>query len=248
MRRADAQGGGEEGLKRRQSVLELPGVSQLHRYTQMGVEVIAMVAAFDIRRPTTVVRHSTADSRLLNVGRRLVVGRRMANVVLWKDPATTQERADTTQENAGTTQEKTGTTQENAVKDAVTTEEVAPKTGEVALKVAPKNGGVALKVAPKTGDVAPNVAPKDGEATPQKGEQEVCQAVNAAFPTLRDGIAEKCAKMYVHMRDYGGSNSSLARELDIPLRSIIRYQEILKQAHVLEHAGPANGGVWKFLM
>lgn len=206
--------------------MELPGVSQLHRYTQMGVEVIAMVAAFDIRRPTTVVRHSTADSRLLNVGRRLVVGRRMSNVVLWEDPATLQETAATPQESTGTTQEKTGTTQENAVKDAVTTEEVAPKTG----------------------DVAPNVAPKDGEATPQKGEQEVCQAVNAAFPTLRDGIAEKCAKMYVHMRDSGGSNSSLARELDIPLRSIIRYQEILKQAHVLEHVGPANGGVWKFLI
>jgi len=187
-------------------------------------------------------------------------------VELEEDATTTQESADTTQESVGTTQENAGapqesavkmanvavkdavTTQEDAVKDAVTIQEVAPKTGEVALKVAPKTGEVALKVAPKTGDVAPNVAPKDGEATPQKVEQEVCQAVNAAFPTLRDGIAEKCAKMYVHMRDSGGSNSSLARELDIPLRSIIRYQEILKQAHVLEHVGPANGGVWKFLI
>ena len=211
-----------------------------------------MVAAFDIRRPTTVVRHSTADSRLLNVGRRSAVGRRMSNVVLRKGPATPQESVGTTQESAVKTAnvavKDVVTTQEDAVKDAVTIQEVAPKNGEVALKVAPKNGGVALKVAPKTGDVAPNVAPKDGEATPQKGEQEVCQAVNAAFPTLRDGIAEKCAKMYVHMRDSGGSNSSLARELDIPLRSIIRYQEILKQAHVLEHVGPANGGVWKFLI
>ena len=187
-------------------------------------------------------------------------------VELEEDAATPRENADTTQESMGAPQENAGdpqesavktanvavkdavTTQEDAVKDAVTIQEVAPKTGEVALKVAPKNGGVALKVAPKTGDVAPNVAPKDGEATPQKGEQEVCQAVNAAFPTLRDGIAEKCAEMYVHMRDSGGSNSSLARELDIPLRSIIRYQEILKQAHVLEHVGPANGGVWKFLI
>ena len=154
-------------------------------------------------------------------------------VELEEDATTTQESADTTQESVGTTQENAGAPQESAVKtanvavkDAVTIQEVAPKTGEVALKV----------------------APKDGEATPQKVEQEVCQAVNAAFPTLRDGIAEKCAKMYVHMRDSGGSNSSLARELDIPLRSIIRYQEILKQAHVLEHVGPANGGVWKFLI
>ena len=162
-------------------------------------------------------------------------------IELEEDVAPSQESADTTQESAVKTANI-------AVKDAVTTQEVAPKTGEVALKVAPKTGEVALKVAPKTGDVAPNVAPKDGEATPKKVEQEVCQAVNAAFPTLRDGIAEKCAKMYVHMRDSGGSNSSLARELDIPLRSIIRYQEILKQAHVLEHVGPANGGVWKFLI
>ena len=197
----------------------------------MGVEVIAMVAAFDIRRPTTVMRHSTADSRLLNVGRRSAVGRRMSNVVLRKGPATPQE-------SVGTTQESAVKTANVAVKDVVTTQEDAVKDAVT----------VALKVAPKTGDVAPNVAPKDGEATPQKGEQEVCQAVNAAFPTLRDGIAEKCAKMYVHMRDSGGSNSSLARELDIPLRSIIRYQEILKQAHVLEHVGPANGGVWKFLI
>ena len=195
---------------------------------------MAMVATLDSRRPTTVVRHSTTDSRMSNVGRRPAVGCRMSNVVLWKDPATTQESAVKT---ANVAVKDVVTTQEDAVKDAVTIQEVAPKNGEVALKVAPK-----------TGDVAPNVAPKDGEATPQKGEQEVCQAVNAAFPTLRDGIAEKCAKMYVHMRDSGGSNSSLARELDIPLRSIIRYQEILKQAHVLEHVGPANGGVWKFLI
>ena len=203
--------------------------------------MIAMVAAFDIRRPTTVVRHSTADSRLLNVGRRSAVGRRMSNVVLRKGPATPQE-------SVGTTQESAVKTANVAVKDVVTTQEDAVKDAVTIQEVAPKNGEVALKVAPKTGDVAPNVAPKDGEATPQKGEQEVCQAVNAAFPTLRDGIAEKCAKMYVHMRDSGGSNSSLARELDIPLRSIIRYQEILKQAHVLEHVGPANGGVWKFLI
>jgi hypothetical protein len=165
----------------------------------------------------------------------------MSNVVLRKGPATPQE-------SVGTTQESAVKTANVAVKDVVTTQEDAVKDAVTIQEVAPKNGEVALKVAPKTGDVAPNVAPKDGEATPQKGEQEVCQAVNAAFPTLRDGIAEKCAKMYVHMRDSGGSNSSLARELDIPLRSIIRYQEILKQAHVLEHVGPANGGVWKFLI
>ena len=119
-------------------------------------------------------------------------------------------------------EEVTATTQENAV----TTQEVAPKTSEA----------------------APKVASKTSEVAPKKEEQEVCQVVNSVFPTLRDGIAEKCAKMYVYMRDSGGSNSDMARELGIPLRSIIRYQEILKQAHVLEHVGPTNGGTWKFLI
>ena len=205
-------------------------------------------------------RSDARNSRIFNIFALINIGERSGTGLsdiysIWKEYGYEEPTITETYQPDQTTvtvqvelEEDAATPQENAVKDAVTTEEVAPKTGEVALKVAPKNGGVALKVAPKTGDVAPNVAPKDGEATPQKGEQEVCQAVNAAFPTLRDGIAEKCAKMYVHMRDSGGSNSSLARELDIPLRSIIRYQEILKQAHVLEHVGPANGGVWKFLI
>ena len=205
-------------------------------------------------------RSDARNSRIFNIFALINIGERSGTGLsdiysIWKEYGYEEPTITETYQPDQTTvtvqvelEEDAVTTQEEAVKDAVTIQEVAPKTGEVALKVAPKNGGVALKVAPKTGDVAPNVAPKDGEATPQKGEQEVCQAVNAAFPTLRDGIAEKCAKMYVHMRDSGGSNSSLARELDIPLRSIIRYQEILKQAHVLEHVGPANGGVWKFLI
>ena len=80
-----------------------------------------MVATFDIRRPTTVVRHSTTDSRMSNVGRRLVVGCRMSNVVLWKVPVTTQEVAP---------------------KDAEVVPKIAPKASEVAPKgdeVAPKN-------------------------------------------------------------------------------------------------------------
>ena len=194
-------------------------------------------------------RSDARNSRIFNIFALINIGERSGTGLsdiysIWKEYGYEEPTITETYQPDQTTvtvqvelEEDAVTTQEDAVKDAVTIQEVAPK-----------NGGVALKVAPKTGDVAPNVAPKDGEATPQKGEQEVCQAVNAAFPTLRDGIAEKCAKMYVHMRDSGGSNSSLARELDIPLRSIIRYQEILKQAHVLEHVGPANGGVWKFLI
>ena len=144
------------------------------------------------------------------------------------------------EKDASTAQESAVTTQEVAPKSAVTLQENAATTQEVA----PKDG----EVAPKTDEVAPKVAPKDGKVAPKKGEQEVCEVINSVFPVLRDGIAEKCAKMYVYMRDSGGSNSDMARELGIPLRSIIRYQEILKQAHVLEHVGPTNGGAWKFLI
>ncbi len=110
----------------------------------------------------------------------------------------------------------------NATKGTFTTQEVAPKSSEV--------------------------APKTSEVAPKKEEQEICKIVESVFPMLRDGIAEKCAKMYFYMKGSGGSNSAMARELGIPLRSIIRYQEILKQAHVLEHVGPTNGGTWKFLI
>ena len=144
-----------------------------------------------------------------------------------------EEVTATTQENTVTTQERVGANQENAVKNAVTTQNVAPKSSEVAPKVAPKND---------------EVAPKTSEVAPKKEEQEICKIVESVFPMLRDGIAEKCEKMYFYMRDSGGSNSAIARELGIPLRSIIRYQEILKQAHVLEHVGPTNGGTWKFLI
>lgn len=92
------------------------------------------------------------------------------------------------------------------------------------------------------------VAPKTSEVAPKKEEQEICKIVESVFPMLRDGIAEKCAKMYFYMKGSGGSNSAMARELGIPLRSIIRYQEILKDAHVLEHVGPTHGGTWKFLI
>lgn len=190
----------------------------------MGVEVIAMVATFDIRRPTTVVRHSTADSRLLNVGRRPAVGCRMSNVVLWKDPATTQE---------------------DAVKDAVTTQEVAPKTGEVAPKdaeVAPK----ASEVTPKGDDVAPKNAVKpSGDAV----KNAVKNAVKESDAGLRENIIEKCAELYCFLRiDPRRTILTAVESLGFSPRSVAQYLNVLKDAHVLEHVGPTNGGTWKFLI
>ena len=177
-------------------------------------------ATIDIRRPTTGWRHSTTDSRMSNVGRRLVVGRRMSNVVLWKDPATPQETAATTQERADTSQGKTGTTQESAVKDAVTTQEVAPKTGEVA---------------PKGDEVAPKNAVKN--------------AVKEFDAGLRETIIEKCAELYCFLRvDPRRTILTAVESLGFSPRSVAQYLNVLKDAHVLEHVGPTHGGAWKFLI
>lgn len=75
---------------------------------------MAMAATLDSRRPTTVVRHSTTDSRLSSVERRPTVDCRMSNVVSWKGRATTQEDAGTTQEGVDATQETPDTPQEIA--------------------------------------------------------------------------------------------------------------------------------------
>ena len=192
-------------------------------------------ATIDIRRPTTGWRHSTTDSRMSNVGRRLVVGRRMSNVVLWKDPATPQETAATTQERADTSQGKTGTTQESAVKDAVTTQEVAPKTGEVA----PKGDEVAPKKAVK------NAVKPSGDAV----KNAVKNAVKEFDAGLRETIIEKCAELYCFLRvDPRRTILTAVESLGFSPRSVAQYLNVLKDAHVLEHVGPTHGGAWKFLI
>ena len=181
---------------------------------------MAMEATFDSRWTTTGGRHSTVGGRRLGAWRHSTFNRRLSGVGC--HPAVDRRMLNVVYYSFS-----------NATKGTFTTQEVAPKSGEVAPKVAPKSSGVA----PKTSEVAPKIE-----------EQEICKIVESVFPMLRDGIAEKCAKMYFYMKGSGGSNSAMARELGIPLRSIIRYQEILKQAHVLEHVGPTHGGTWKFLI
>ena len=204
--------------------------------------MMAMVATFDIRRPTTVMRHSTTDSRQSNVGRRLAVGCRLSNVVLWKDPVTTQESVDTTQE--------------DAVKDAVTTQEVAPKTdevapkdAEVAPKIAPKANGVAPKandVAPKVDEAAPKIAPKADNVAP-KDEESQKSAVKSLVADER--VAEKCITLWSFLKeDPQRTITNAVERLSWSRRSIVSYIGILKQAKVLEHIGPYHGGAWKFLI
>ena len=204
---------------------------------------MAMAATFDIRRPTTVVRHSTTDSRLSNVGRRLAVGCRLSNVVLWKDPATTQESAVKT---AYVAVKDAVATQESAVKDAVTTQEVAPKTDEVA----PKDAEVAPKIAPKDVGVAPKIAPKVDDVAP-KDEESQKSAVKSAIKNIvaDESVAKKCITLWIFLKeDPQRTITNAVERLSWSRRSIVSYIGILKQAKVLEHIGPYHGGVWKFLI
>ena len=174
-------------------------------------------------------------------------------VELEEGATTTQESADTTQESVGAPQEKTGTTQEDAVKDAVTTQEVAPKTDEVA----PKDAEVAPKIAPKASEVAPKgdeVAPKNAvkNAVKPSGDavkNAVKNAVKEFDAGLRETIIEKCTELYCFLRiDPRRTILTAVESLGFSPRSVAQYLNVLKDAHVLEHVGPTNGGTWKFLI
>ena len=235
---------------------------------------MALEATFDIRRTTTGARHSTVGGRRLRtwrhptfsirlsvVGCHSAVDRRMSNVVYYSFSDATNGTS-TTQENAVTTQERVGATQENAVKNAVTTQEtsattqevtpkdtgIAPKDMEIAPKgpgVAPKNNGVAPKVALKTREVAPKtseVAPKGDEVAPKN-------AVKEFDAELRENVVEKCAELYCFLKvDPRRTILTAVESLGFSPRSVAQYLNVLKDAHVLEHVGPTNGGSWKFLI
>ena len=118
----------------------------------------------------------------------------------------------------------TGTTQENAV----TPQEVAPKSGEVAPKDAVKN---AVK---PSGDAVKNA---------------VKNAVKEFDAGLRENIIEKCAELYCFLRvDPRRTILTAVESFGFSPRSVAQYLNVLKDAHVLEHVGPTNGGAWKFLI
>ena len=197
---------------------------------------MVMEATFDIRRPTTMARHSTAgirrlrerrhstfNSRRSSVGCRPAVDRRMSNVVCYSFSDATKG---------------TFTAQEVAPKDMT----VAPKTNCVAPKIAPK----ASEVAPKGDEVAPKNAPKN--AVKPSGDA-VKNAVKESDARLRENIIEKCAELYCFLKvDPRRTILTAVESLGFSPRSIAQYLNVLKDAHVLEHVGPTNGGTWKFLI
>ena len=216
---------------------------------------MVMEATFDIRRPTTMARHSTAgirrlrerrhstfNSRRSSVGCRPAVDRRMSNVVCYSFS--------------------------DATKGTFTAQEVAPKD----MTVAPKTNCVAPKVAPKTSEVAPKgdeVAPKNAvkNAVKPSGDAVKNAVKNAVKPSgdavknavknavkefdagLRETIIEKCAELYCFLRvDPRRTILTAVESLGFSPRSVAQYLNVLKDAHVLEHVGPTNGGTWKFLI
>ena len=148
----------------------------------------------------------------------MVVGRRMSNVVLWKDPATTQE---------------------DAVKDAVTTQEVTPKTGEVALKdaeVAPKTAPKAREVAPKGDEVAVKnaVAAQETTVTPQETTDAPQENALGTTDLVLALINEKPEISLVE----------IAEKLGLSRDGVKYHIDRLKQSVGLIHDGPTKKGRW----
>ena len=124
------------------------------------------------------------------------------------------------EEDAATTQKRANTTQESVG----TTQENTGTTQENAVKNAVKPSGDAVKSAVKN-------------------------AVKEFDAGLRENIIEKCAELYCFLRvDPRRTILTAVESLGFSPRSVAQYLNVLKDARVLEHVGPTNGGAWKFLI
>ena len=96
----------------------------------------------------------------------------------------------------------------------------------------------AVKPTPK-GNSAPKNAVKDAVKT----------AVKRTTPKDRPQVVEKCAELYQWLKEYPLRTVQQAvSSLGYSERSVFNYLETLKDASVLEHRGPANGGEWVFMI
>ena len=213
-------------------------------------------------------RSDARNSRIFNIFALINIGERSGTGLsdifsIWKEYGYEQPAITETYQPDQTTvtvqvelEEVTATPQENAV----TTQEVAPKDTEVA----PKDAGVAPKMALKDSKVAPkegNVAPKEDEVAPKNAvknavkpsgdavKNAVKNAVKEFDAELRENVVEKCAELYCFLKvDPRRTILTAVESLGFSPRSVAQYLNVLKDAHVLEHVGPTNGGSWKFLI
>ena len=89
------------------------------------------------------------------------------------------------------------------------------------------------------GDSAPKIAVKDA----------VKIAVKRTTPKARPQVIEKCAELYQWLKDDPQRTVQQAvSSFGYSERSGFNYLEMLKDASMLEHRGPANGGEWVFMI
>ena len=216
---------------------------------------MVMEATFDIRRPTTMTRHSTAgirrlrerrhstfNSRRSSVGCRPAVDRRMSNVVCYSFSDATKG---------------TFTAQEVAPKDMT----VAPKTNCVAPKLAPKTSEVAPKegcVAPKGDEVAPKNAPKNAvkpsgdavknaetaqeNATTTQETSVTTQEVAATTQENASGMTDLVLALIKETPEI--SLTEIAEKLGISRDGVKYHVNKLKKSIGLIHDGPTKKGRW----
>ena len=199
-------------------------------------------------------RSDARNSRIFNIFALINIGERSGTglsdiFAIWKecgydDPTITEtyQPDQTTVTVQVELEEGTATTQEN--EDA--TQESAPKVAPKANNVAPKNA----EVAPKASDVAPKNAVKNAvKPSGDAVKNAVKNAVKQSDAELRENIIEKCAELYCFLRvDPRRTIITAVESLGFSPRSVAQYLNILKDAHMLEHVGPTNGGTWKFLI
>ena len=100
-----------------------------------------------------------------------------------------------------------------------------------------------VDVAPK--DAVKNAVKPSGDAV----KDAVKNAVKESDAALRENVIEKCAELYCFLRvDPRRTILTAVESLGFSPRSVAQYLNILKDAHLLEHVGPTNGGTWKFLI
>lgn len=86
---------------------------------------------------------------------------------------------------------------------------------------------------------APKIAVKDA----------VKVAVKRTSPKARPQVIDKCADLYQWLKeDPQRTVQQAVSSLGYSERSVFNYLETLKDASVLEHRGPANGGEWVLMI
>lgn len=136
------------------------------------------------------------------------------------------------------------------------TESYDPDQVIVTVQVELARGKSAVKNAVKSADhsesaVKNAVKPTSKcDSAPKNAVKDAVKiAVKRTTPKVRPQVVEKCAELYQWLKDDPQRTVQQAvSSLGYSERSVFNYLEALKDASVLEHRGPANGGEWVFMI